>query len=390
MPSRFRFPGWPLAATIFALSSLTVAFPPPAAAEPSHPLLERAGLEAREFSDELPPALREHYFYKGLPYGSDALVHPARLVLNGGFGILQFDDHENRLGRLRYANGARRVWAELSRPGDAIAVAGWNDFIRRELLPVSTSRAGAQYWPNYTLHLVGGGMSHRMMTEWFEAQGSEHAARDAGLTLTAYHLLNEVVEAEGRTSPSTDAIADVLVFDPVGVALFSRPAVAWFFGEKLNMRDWSSQPAIDPATGAIENQGQNFSIKVPLPGTERWSALYYFGNHGELGLTYTRPNGSAFSLGGGLRAKSLVELGAGSQTATLVPSYGFFYDRNGSLMLSVTAANTSRYRLRINAYPGLVRVRGWTTGLFLLAGRDGETLFGLHAVSLPLGLAARF
>ncbi len=184
--------------------------------------------------------------------------------------------------------------------------------------------------------------------------------------------------------------ADVLVFDPVGVALFSRPAVAWFFGEKLNMRDWSSQPAIDPATGAIENQGQNFSIKVPLPGTERWSALYYFGNHGELGLTYTRPNGSAFSLGGGLRAKSLVELGAGSQTATLVPSYGFFYDRNGSLMLSVTAANTSRYRLRINAYPGLVRVRGWTTGLFLLAGRDGETLFGLHAVSLPLGLAARF
>ncbi|MCC6653151.1 MAG: hypothetical protein IT348_18505 [Candidatus Eisenbacteria bacterium] len=389
MLARSRVARWPLLATIIALSSLTAAFPTPAAAEPSHPLLMRAGLEPREFSDELPSALRQHYFYKGLPYGSDALVHPARLVLNGGFGILQFDDHENRLGRLRYSNGARRVWAELSRPGDAIAVAGWNDFIRRELLPVSTSRAGAQYWPNYTLHLVGGGMSHRMMTEWFEAHGSEHAARDAGLTLTAYHLLNEVVEAEGRTSPSTDAIADVLVFDPAGVALFSRPSVARFFGEKLNMRDWSSQPAIDPATGAIENQGQNFSIKVPLPGSDRWSALYYFGNHGELGLTYTRPNGSAFSLGGGLRAKSLVELGAGSQTATLVPSYGFFYDRDGSLMLSVTAANTSRYRLRINAYPGRVRVRGWTTGLFLLAGRDGETLFGLHAVPLPMGLAAR-
>lgn len=329
------------------------------------------------------------WFHHGLPYGSESLVHPLRLVINGGFGILQFDDHENRLGKVRFARGWHRVWSDLRRPSRTIAVAGWNDFLRREVIPVSTSPSGAQFWPNYTLHLVGGGMSHQMMREWYARNGSAHPARDAGLTLSAYHLLNEVVEAESRTAPSTDAIADLLLFDPAGVALFSHPRVARFFGEQLQLRDWSSQPALDLSTGAIENQGQNFSIKVPLPRTERWSVLYYFGNHGELGLTYTRPNGSAFSVGGGMRAKSLIELGQGSQTASLVPSYGFFYDRNGSLMFSVTAARTSRYRVRVNAYPSLVRVRGWTAGMFLLAGRDGETLFGLHAVPVPMGLATR-
>ena len=357
--------------------------------DPVPPLVERLGLGPREFPDELPAERHEAYFYKGLDYGSEALVHPVRLVIDGGFGILQFDDHENRLGKVRFANGARRVFADLSRPGVAIGVAGWEDFVRRELLPVSTTKAGAQYWPNYTLHLVGGGMSHRMMREWFEAHGAEHPARMASLTLGTYHLLNEIVEAEGRTAPSTDAIADVFVFDPAGVALFAHPRVARFFGRTLQMRDWSSQPAIDPATGAIENQGQNFAIKVPLPGTERWRALYYFGNHGEVGVSYTRPNGSSFSVGGGLRAKSLVEIGQGSQTADLVPSFGFFYDRDGSLMLSVTAANTSRYRYRVNAYPSLVKVGRWTAGLFVLAGRDGDTLVGLHAVPSPIGVALR-
>ncbi|MFN8588187.1 MAG: hypothetical protein U0704_10350 [Candidatus Eisenbacteria bacterium] len=351
-------------------------------------LAERAGLIPSPTPDEAAPPVGP-WFYQGLPYGSEALVHPVRLVLNGGFGILQFDDHENRLGRVRFGHGARRVWSDVAHPGVAIGVAGWEDFVRREILPVSTTRAGAQYWPNYTLHLVGGGMSHRMMREWYAANGSAHPRRDASLTLAAYHMLNEVVEAEGRNTPSTDAIADLFVFDPAGVALFDHERVARFFGKTLQMRDWSTQPALDPATGAIENQGQNFAIKVPLPGTERWKALYYFGNHGELGVSYVKPNGSAFSIGGGLRAKSLVELGQGSQTADLVPSFGFFYDRNGSLLLSLTAANTSRYRWRLNAYPSLVTVGHWTAGFFVLAGRDGETLAGVHAVAVPIGLATR-
>lgn len=332
---------------------------------------------------------REPVFYRGLPYGSEALVHPVRLVLNGGFGILQFADHDNRLPRLRFRQGIRRMWADVSAPGRTIGIAGWNDFLLREVLPVSAKRRDAQYWPNYTLHLVGGGMSNVMMREWYERHGSRNPSLHAGLTLTAYHVLNEIVEAESRTRPSTDAVADLLLFNPAGMLIFAHDGVAGFFGNTLRMRDWSTQPAIDPSNGAIENQGQNFSMKLSLPGESPWSLFYYFGNHGELGLSYRRPNGSAFSAGAGLRAKSLIELGDGVQTAELVPSYGFFYDRDGSLMFSVTGAKTSRYGVRVNAYPGLLKVRGWTAGVFVLTGRDGGTIAGLHVVPLPVGLAAR-
>jgi hypothetical protein len=337
-----------------------------------------------------PEPAHGHWFYQGLPYGSDALVHPVRLVIDGGFGILQFDDHSNRLGDVRFGSGWHRVWADVGDPRRTVLDSGgWDSFLRREVLPISTKRRDAQYWPNYTLHLVGGGMSYTMMREWYAAHRYAHPRWMAGGTLAAYHVLNEVVENDRRPGPTTDALADLGLFDPLSIVLFSHEPVNRFFARQLHMRDWSNQPAVDPRTGAVENQGQNFSIKVGIPHSERWSLFYYFGNHGELGLSYRRPNGSAFSLGGGLRAQSLVEAGQGSQTANLVPSYGFFYDRNGSLMFSVTSAKTSRYALRVNAYPGLLGFRGRTAGLFVLRNRDGSMVAGVHFVHLPVGLAGK-
>lgn len=350
------------------------ALVPPPALAPPRPAAAAAGARAR-------------WFYTGLPYGSDALVHPARMVINGGFGILQFDNRSNRFSDLRFRHGWSRLWQDMTHPVDAIEVAGWDDFVRREVLPVSTNRKSAQYWPNYTLHLVGGGMTWVTMREWYEAHGVAHPSAWAGASLTVYHVLNEAVEAANRDAYSTDGIADLYLFDPAGVLVFSRPGVARFFGETLQMRDWSTQPALDPVTGTIENQGQNFALKVPLPRTERWKLFYHFGNHGEAGVTYTKPNGSAFSVGAGLRARALVELGDGVETADLVPTYGFFYDRHGSLLFSITGANTSRYRLRVNAYPGLVRVFGRTAGLFVLERREGGVVVGLHTTAFPLGVA---
>ena len=361
----------------------------------------RAATAAAWESDSLPPPTPDSvaparavadtstgpWFYRGLPYGSESLIHPVRLVLNGGFGILQFDNRNNRFSDLRFRHGWRRLWQDATHPVEAIEVAGWDDFVRREVLPVSTNRKSAQYWPNYTLHLVGGGMTYVTMREWYEAHGFTHPSAWAGASLTVYHVLNEAVEAANRDAYSTDGIADLYLFDPAGVLVFSRPGVARFFGRTLQLRDWSTQPALDPVTGTIENQGQNFALKVPLPRTERWKLFYHFGNHGEAGVTYTKPNGSAFSVGAGLRARSLVELGDGVETADLVPTYGLFYDRTGSLMFSITGANTSRYRVRVNAYPGLVRVFGHTAGLFVLERREGGVVVGLHATGFPLGLA---
>jgi hypothetical protein len=329
------------------------------------------------------------WYYSGLDYGSESLIHPLRLIINGGFGTLQFDNRSNRIGDVDFGAGWRRVRDEMRNPIATIEINGWNDFLKREVLPISAKRKNAQYWPNYTLHLVGGGMSYVTMGEWYEQHGVAHPRWAAGATLAAYHVLNEVVEAERRNETSTDAVADLAVFDPAGILLFSHEGVNRFFGRRLHLRDWSSQPALDPATGAMENQGQNFSIKLALPTSDRWSMFYYFGNHGELGLSYARPDGSAFSAGAGLTAKGLVQIGRGVETADLVPSYGLFYDRNGSLMLSLTVARTSRYRWRMNAYPGLLHVGRFSPGVFVLLGKDGTAIAGMHFRQFPLGFAGR-
>lgn len=348
-----------------------------------------SSLSASPAASDLGEPKHGPWYYNSLPYGSEALIHPVRLIINGGFGILQFDNHDNHLSNVRFRDGWHRVWADLERPVRVIELHGWNDFLRREVLPISSSKRDAQYWPNYTLHLVGGGMSYVAMREWYEQHDVPHARMWASATLWSYHLLNEVVEADRRPGPTTDAIADLLVFDPAGVLMFSHDGVNRFFGSTLHLRDWSNQPAIDPVAGTIENQGQNFSIKVAIPSSDHWSVFYYFGNHGEIGLSYKRPNGSAFSVGGGLKAKDLIDIGDGIQTADLVPSYGIFYDRNGSLLCSVTAATSSRYRLRMNVYPGFVRVRGCTAGFFLLLGRRDETIAGVQLARIPIGLAGK-
>jgi hypothetical protein len=375
---------------VWLVVALLCGVPGTAGAEPAPDSLRAVTVQdASPVGSTASPA-PERWFYNGLPYGSESLVHPLRLIYNGGFGTLQFDRSSNRLGDVNFPSGWHRVWADLGNPGRAIrAVGGWGELLSHEVVPFTTDPNGGQYWPNYTLHLVGGGMSFTMMREWYEMHGVAHPRWCAGGTMAAYHLLNEFVENDDCSGPTVDAIADVYLFNPVGVLLFSHDGVNRFFSRRLHLRDWSTQPAITPGAWTAENQGQNFSIKVGLPRSDRWSAFYYFGNHGEVGLSYTRPNGSAFSAGAGLQASALKDIDKGMRTVDLVPSFGFFYDRNGSLLFSVTSATSSRYGVRVNAYPGLLKAWGRTAGLFALWDRDDRIILGIHLREFPIGLASR-
>jgi hypothetical protein len=331
----------------------------------------------------------EGWFYHQLPYGSDALVHPARLILNGGFGILQFDNRDNRLGSVDFERGWSVVSTNLRHPVRAIESEGWWEFFQREVIPISVNAKRAQYWPNYTLHLIGGGMSYTMMREWYQAHGYRRPRVWAGATLGVYHMLNEVVENDTQRGPTTDPVADLYLFDPASILLFSHESVNAFFSRRLHLSDWSAQPALDPQRGTIENHGQHFSIKVGLPHVQYWSFFYYFGNHGEGGLSYRRENGSAYSVAVGMRARKLVDLDDDTRTTELAPSLGLFYDRNGSLLFSAQWANTSRYRLRVNAYPGLLSIGRFSPGLFLDANKHNEVLAGVTITAIPIGLSAR-
>jgi hypothetical protein len=126
------------------------------------------------------------------------------------------------------------------------------------------------------------------------------------------------------------------------------------------------QPAIDPWRGTIENNAQNFILEFPTPGSKNSRLFYHFGTHGEIGLSHTRPDGTCLSVA------------------------GLFYDRNNSLLASMIYAATKDYRLRLNVYPGLVKIGSLGPSFFLALSREDRILVGVDlrlVKHLPFGIA---
>ncbi len=340
-----------------------------------------------------PEAAPRYYFYRRLGYGTDAQIHPLRMIINGGYGIFQIDNRDNRPWDVDYRNGVTNVWKNISDPFGSIQAEGWGEFFFRELLPVSVRRKHARYWPNYTQHLIGGGMSYRLMAEWYRYHGFAHPRTWSVATMAVYHFLNEVVENDRTVGWTTDPVADLLIFDPLGILLFESDRVARFFGEKLSMSDWSYQPCYDPWQGSLENNGQNFALKYRLRARSRWSLFYHYGTHAELGLSHTWTDGRCLSAGAGFKAKNLVEVGPGTKTVDLAASAGIFYDRHHSLLASLLFAYTKDYRLRLNMYPGLVRLGRLQPGVFMGLTAEERFIAGITVhlgTQWPIGLARMF
>ncbi len=335
----------------------------------------------------------ERFFYHALPYGSEATFNPLSTIVNGGYGNFQIGERFARpIFEVDYATGWRNVWWNLRHAGAAIRAFGWRDFLRNEVLPTTIARRGAQFFPNYQNHIIGGGATYRAFAEWFAVHHYPQPRLLALLALTAYHTLNEVVENDSYRGVNVDPIADMLIFNPLGVLLFSSDRVARFFGETLQLRDWAFFPTIDPFGGTLENNGQNFAIKIKLGRRSRWRLFYQFGVNGILGLSYQRADGEAISFGGGLLAKNLRRVnredGIRVQTVDLVWNVGIFYDRNGSLLASVMASGGRTYRFRASLYPGVLRLGHFSPALFAALDARGRFIWGLSAPWLPLGLAA--
>ena len=338
-----------------------------------------------------PPSEEEpYYFYHGLDYGSDALIHPLRMVVNGGYGIMQLSSRHNRPFDIDYRQGWKNVWRNLLDPVSAIEQEGWWDFFKREIIPISLDSGQAHYWPNYTQHLIGGGMSYRMMVEWYRAHGYARPGVWGGSTIMLYHLLNEVVENDKRDTWTTDPVADIWIFDPASILLFSSDRVCRFFSHTLHMTDWSYQPMIDPRHGTLMNNGQNFAMKLDFPWWDRkWALFWHYGTHGEIGVTRRFADGHNLSIGAGLKADELINITEYHDGAELAPTGGVFYDRHDSLLASVLWAKSKDYKLRVNLYPGLFEIGGLKFGLMYNLNRDQSSAFGITLLNLhmPVGLA---
>lgn len=322
-------------------------------------------------------------FYRALPYGSMSMFTPWGVVLNGSFDVLQLDGKDRHITRLPYGKGLKNVWDNVSSPGATIAQIGWGKWLTTEVLPFNLTQEGAQWIPNYQLHLIGGGMTYRMLGEWYKDKGVTAPDVWAAGTLALYHVLNEAVETEGYEGYNSDPIADILIFDWLGAVLFSNNDVAGFFANTLNMTDWSYLPVISFPGGQLANNGLYYSMKWNIPGSKKFSAWYMMGMSNMLGASYKTDAEYSVTAGAGIRGKTLRLVDSTVRALTLDPvlTGGIFIDRNNSLLASIIASGQEDQTIIAQVYPGVLSVAGFSPALYAMWGSSGTMAVGISVQS---------
>jgi hypothetical protein len=299
-------------------------------------------------------------------------------MLNGSLDVLQFEGETKHLDRIHYRSASHQVLNSLRHPFSVVSRYGASKFVRQELLPLSFTPRKMQWWPNYNLHLLGGGMTYVKMSEWYDYYGFDHPEIYSLATMAAYHYLNEVVEMRNRR-PNVDPIADVFFFDIGGILLFSSDDVKQFFSQTVVMSDWSGQPMFSLRDGTLSNNGQYFSFKWKLPASKHWHLFYLAGVEGLAGTSYRNEDGSSISAAFGFigERRNTIDPLTNEQAIVLSWRAGFFYDQDNSLLTSVYVSGLRSELFKINVYPGLFTFNEFSFGGVLSVSRRGETTFGI-------------
>jgi hypothetical protein len=250
------------------------------------------------------------------------------------------------------------------------------------VFPLDWKQRHGQWYPNYQLHLIGGGMTSVAMTEWYDAHGFAQPFLWSLATMAAYHLLNEVMEIV--PFETVDPIADIYIFDIGGIILFSSDAVKEFFSTTLRMADWSLQPSFAFAPWSLQNNGQYFAFRWKLPFSEKLSLFSIIGLNGIVGGSYALDDGEAISVGAGLRSRRVVHLPAEQQTTVdLTWTAGVYFDRNNSLLASLVVSGYMENTVLLNVYPGVLKVASFSPGLWLAVNRDWSLCGGISTRWTP-------
>ncbi len=317
-------------------------------------------------SDETWP--QERFFYRGLSYGSDATFHPISEVINGAFGILQVSSNWVPLDQIDWRQGLDVTWESITHPVRTVDAYGQTEFLTDELVPGKLGWSELQWVPNYSLHLIGGGARNRAFTEWYDAHDFAAPAVWAWGTTMFHAIAVETVEHYGKSRPTVDPVADMLLFDPAGALLFTSDHVARFFSHTLNMAIWSGQPVYNPVVNTFENAGENYGLHFFFSDRHRVGIFSYWGMTHLLGVTVRGGELFDWSVGLGGVANELREQDqgnvSGSVYARIKLDAGAFIHRNGSLLASVQVSQAWLQTFRMTVYPGLFTVGGLSTGFY--------------------------
>lgn len=328
---------------------------------------------------------QRHYFYHGPRAGSEMTYNPLSVILNGSYDVLQFEGETKNLDLVQYRSAGHQVWYNLTHPVSVIGRYGTLRFFRQEVFPFSFSPQKMQWWPNYNLHLLGGGMTYAKMTEWYDYYGFSYPAVYSVGTMALYHYLNEVVEMRNLQGDNVDPISDIYLFDIGGILLFSSDAVKEFFSSTVIMSDWSGQPIFSLRDGGIANNGQYFSFKWKLPSSDHWHAFYLAGVEGIVGASYRRDDGTSLSAGVGFvgARRNTLDEKTHEQSVTLRWRAGFFYDQDQSLLTSVYFSGLPSELVKVNVYPSIAFFESLSIGGVMIVSHRGVATVGLTMNWLP-------
>lgn len=334
---------------------------------------------------------KNYYFFRPYDYGSEALFNPISVFVNGGCDTYQQLDRESTFDAIPWKNAATSVWHSVTSPLPVISDFGWNRFLSQEVFPISLNRDRTQWVPNYMLHGIGGGMVSRKLAEWYDYYSYPAPYVFAAVTCMTYDFLNEMVENGPNIYQNEDCIADFLIFQPLGILLFSSDKVSEFFSSELNLNDWSQPVALSFAPLAFRNAGQNFVMKYALTQSKSTSLFFHFGNFAIFGLSFKKNAEDAISIGAGLASTGIrslpVQNGVPSNTIESGPMAGIYYDRNNSLLMSMVYSASKNCRFRFNVYPGVVSSSYFSPGFFVTVADPGKIIAGVTMKILPLGVS---
>ena len=274
-------------------------------------------------------------------------------------------------------------------PMYAIQKFGFKEWLGYEVVPESFDifKHGAMF-PNYFLHTIGAGMQSRKMEEWYRNQNVPYPRVWSIATMFCEHFFEEMIEDGGSRGLNEDPVSDMYIFNPSGILLFLSDGVCRFFADNFSLNEWSLQPSLNVSNGNLENMGQFYVAKFPLNQQHSWSLFGYFGMQELLGVTKTFKDGKSVSLSGGVIVDNLgasdISTSEKAYTANLRWSAGIFYDIKNSLLTSLVVTGANHNRFRLNIYPGVLKIGGFSPGIFI--DNTGQWAGGISISFIPLGV----
>jgi hypothetical protein len=322
-------------------------------------------------------------FYASRDYGSESQLNPISLIVNGGFDQLRTSP-TRPIFKLAYGPGFHSLWYSVLHYDAVVRHFGVSNWLRDEVFPLSgKGSGGGQWYPNYHLHLLGGGATYAEMVEWFEQHGASHPELLSGFTMYGWHVLTETVEHLGYCCENEDSLTDLTIFDLGSIILFNQDWAKRQFGRALEFKTWQGQPAM--IGQSLENAYMMAMIRTQLPGTTNWRAINTFGNAFLFGPSRRVGADVWVSATAGFDPvdNPVIDAATNKKTATLKPNAGVFLDRQGSLLVSFITKGGSTNGPTLNIYPGVVGWHGVSPGLWVQQVRGGGMRYGIVS---PWGL----